>query len=134
MGSEHKGQNGAARLVSKLLHPWVLFAPVVAVAAYKAAGETAEWAKWTLLTLILVYAFPSLYTVLRSPSLRRAQGGGTAMRSLFRERPKELLIVTCLFGIPAVLVLHLLDEPRTVLATVIAVTAVMFVVGLLNLT
>ena len=55
------------------------------------------------------------------------------MRAFFRERPGELFIMACLFGIPGSLALHYLDGPDTVLAVLMAATGTMLIVALVNL-
>lgn len=122
-----------AKLVCTILHPWVVLAPIVAIAAYKAANQASEWVKWTLLTLVAAYAFPFVYAWLKAAALRRKENISADTRSLLRERPRELLIATCLFGIPPILLVHFLDGPDTILAIIIAVTAVMLVIALFNL-
>lgn len=122
-----------AKLVCNILHPWVLLVPIVAVAAYKAVNPASEWVKWTLLTLAVAYVFPLVYTRLRVAALRGGENISAGTRSLLRERPRELLITTCLFGIPPILLVHFLNGPDTVLAVILAVTAIMLVIALLNL-
>ena len=49
-----------ARVVSVALHPWLVFAPVVALAAYQATKAPDQWAKWTLMSFSLHIWFPLL--------------------------------------------------------------------------
>ncbi|HEY32533.1 MAG TPA: hypothetical protein G4O10_05455 [Dehalococcoidia bacterium] len=122
-----------ARLISILLHPWVVLIPVVFLAAYEVAGESLEWLSWTLLTLAPAFLLPSLYARIRASML---SSGGTRQRisrSLFRDNLWDLLIMAVLFGIPPVLVLYYMDGPVTLLAIMVAFSVTMLSVALANL-
>ena len=122
-----------ARIISNILHPWVVMIPVVSLAAYEAAGVSLEWLSWTLLTLAPAFLLPALYARLRATML---SGGGTRQkitRHLFRDNLWDLLIMAVLFGIPPFLVLSYLDGPKTLLAIVVAVSATMLSIALTNI-
>jgi len=122
-----------ARLISNVLHPWLILIPVVSLAAYETAGESLQWLGWTFMTLASAFLFPSLYARIRASML---SGGGPRQRisrSLFRDNLWDLIVMAALFGIPPVLVLYYLDGPVTLLAIMVAVSVTMLSVALANL-
>jgi len=121
-----------AKVVSVALHPWLVFAAVVALVAYDATDTRGEWGRWTLATLFLAYTVPILYLRLRAGMLGRGSSSRISIRSIFRERPQELLLLACLFGVPSSLALYYLGGPDTVLAVLIAATGTMVLASLLN--
>jgi len=120
-----------ARLVSNIFHPWAILVPVIALAAYQTANGSAEWVKWALLALVPAIVFPPIYVKIRAIS----RGGRTQKisRSLVRNDPDQLFIMTALFGVPSALILYYFDGPRSLLSIILGVTAVMFVISLVNL-
>ena len=122
-----------ARLISNIFHPWVILAVVVALAAYHAVGGPLEWVKWTLLAYLPVLVFPLLYAKIRATVLSRRGTQHKISRSLVRNDPGQLLIMTGLVGAPASLILYYLDGPQNVLIIILGVTAVMLVIALVNL-
>lgn len=125
----------APRLISNIIHPWVVLVPVLALASYQAVGEPFDCIKWTLLALVPALAFPLIYAKIKSMMLSRRSGSPQKIsRSLFRDSPVQLFIMTGLFGIPAALILYYLSAPRNLLIIILGVTAVMFVITLVNLT
>jgi len=129
-----KGSQGSAKLVSNLLHPWLVLVPVVALAALKSTSEHVECIKWILLTILPAYAFPAMYAKIRASMLSSDRNRQRVSRSLFRNQPREILIMTCFFGIPATLILYYLDGPKIILAIIVAVTVTMLFIALVNLT
>jgi len=123
-----------AKLVSNIFHPWVILAVVVALAAYHAVGGPLEWVKWTLLAYLPVLVFPFLYAKIRATVLSRRGTQHKISRSLVRNDPGQLFIMTGLVGAPASLILYYLDGPQNVLIIILGVTAVMLVIALVNLT
>jgi len=122
-----------ARLVSSLLHPWLVLAIIIGLTAYTAASHNGEWVKWTLLALLLAYLPSMAYAGIRTALLRRAEGNGNAKLSLLRDRPKELLVTALLFGFPAVPILYILGAPQNILIVVSTAAATMLIVALVNL-
>ena len=122
-----------AKLLSHILHPWAILVPVLALAAYQAVSGSAEWVKWTLIAYVPAIAFPSLYARIRVWMWSRGETPQRMSRSLFRDKPRELFATTGLFGIPGVLILHYLQGPRSLILIILAVTAAMFAVALVNL-
>ena len=123
-----------ARLVSNVFHPWVILAIVVALAAYQASGGPIEWIKWALLAYLPCILFPLLYAKIRASILSRQGNQQKISRSLVRDKPGQLFIMTVLVGAPASLILYYLDGPRNLLIIIIGVTAIMLVLALVNLT
>ena len=121
-----------AKLVSNIFHPWVILAVVIALAAYQAVGGPLEWVKWTLLAYLPVIVFPLLYAKIRATVLSRRGTQHKISRSLVRNDPGQLFIMTGLVGAPASLILYYLDGPRNLLAIILGVAAVMLVVALVN--
>ncbi len=54
-------------------------------------------------------------------------------RSLVRNDPEQLFIMTGLFGVPSILILRLFNGPENLLTIMLGCTAVMFVIALVNL-
>jgi len=122
-----------AKLVSNIFHPWSVLVPVLGLAAYQSVSKPPEYIKWTLLAYIPAIVFPSLYAKIRASMWLQGGNRQKISRSLFRDKPREILITTFLFGIPAALILHYVNAPRNLLVIILGVTAVMFVVTLVNL-
>jgi len=122
-----------AKLVSNIFHPWSVLVPVLALAAYQSVGKAPEFIKWALLAYIPAIVFPSLYATIRAWMWSRGGNRQKISRSLFRDKPRELFITTAVFGIPTALLLHYLNGPRSLLVIILGITAVMFVVALVNL-
>ena len=132
MPPQAKQSDGTARLLSNILHPWVLMVPVVAAIAYQAIDEPIERLKWTLLTLIPAFTPPLLYARIRTSMLSTAESKPKITRSLVRDDPVQLLAMTAVFSIPAILILYLLDGPRDVLGIMVSLGLTMLVVALVN--
>lgn len=128
-----KRTHQVARLVSNLLHPWLVLAVIIALTAYSAAGHNGEWVKWTLLALFLAYLPSIIYAGIRTALLRRAEGNDNSNLLLLRERPRDLLVTALLFGFPAVSALYILGAPQEILTVVIAAAATMLIIALVNL-
>jgi len=124
----------APRLISNILHHWVILVPVLTLAAYQAVGEPFDCIKWTLLALVPVLVSPLIYAKIRATMLSRSGSPQKISRSLVRDNPVQLLIMAGLFGIPTALILYYLSAPRNMLIIILGVTAVMVVIALVNLT
>jgi len=124
---------GRAKLVSNVLHPWAILVPVVALAAYQAVGEPLESIKWTLLTIVPVSVFPLLYAKIMAITLSRGGKRQKISRSLVRDKTRQLFVMAAFFGVPAALILHYLNGPRNLLVIILGVTAVMFIIALVNM-
>ena len=122
-----------AKLLSHILHPWAVLVPVLALAAYQAVSGSPEWIEWALIAYVPAIAFPSLYARIRVWMWSRGKTPQGMSRSLFRDKPRELFATTGLFGIPGVLILHYLQGPRSLILIILAVTAAMFAVAVVNL-
>ncbi len=120
-----------AQLVSNIFHPWAILVPVIALAAYQTMNGSVEWVKWALLTLVPSIVLPLAYVKMRAMS----RGGRTQRisRSLVRNDPDQLFIMTALFGVPSALILYYFNGPKSLLSIILGVTAVMFVISLVNL-
>ena len=121
-----------AKIVSKVLHPYVVLAPVVALVAYQVSSVPEAWVKWTVTALLPAYAFPLLYMQARVTILARTTGTQVTHRSLFREQPNEMLLLASLFGIPCTLILYFLGSPPDIIATVAGVAATSLLIALVN--
>jgi len=93
----HRG----AKLVSNILHPWAVLVPVLALAAYQAAGEPLEYLKWTLLAFVPALVSPLIYARVRVAVLSRGGSQQKISRSLVRDKPGQLFIMAGLFGVPS---------------------------------
>jgi len=122
-----------AKLVSNIFHPWAVLVPVIALAAYQAVSEPVECIKWTLLTIVPVFAFPLIYAKIRATVLSRGGSQQKISRSLVRNDPGQLFVMTGLFGVPSAAILHYLNGPRNLLIIILGITAVMLVIALVNI-
>ena len=133
MNTAQANENRMAKLVSNVFHPWAVLVPVLALAAYQAQREPQAYIKWTLLTVVPVFAFPLIYAKIRATFLSRSGSQHKISRSLVRNDPGQLFVMTGLFGVPSTAILYYLNGPRNLIVIVLGVTAVMFVVALVNL-
>ena len=122
----------AARGVSKLLHPFVVLAIAVFIVAGELSPNFAVWAKWTAVALLPAYTFPLAYMQTKLVIVNHATGAQMTLRSYFRERPNELLLVACLFALPNILLLYSLDSPTGLTATIMSVGLTSLLVSLAN--
>jgi len=121
-----------ARIVSKVLHPYVVFSLVVALVAYRDSPDPAVWSKWTGIVLLSSYLLPLLYMQTRVTIVARTTGTQVSHRSFFREQPNQMLLLACLFGLPSAVILYSLDSPTGILATLIGIAATSIMIALVN--
>lgn len=121
-----------ARIVSKVLHPYVVFSLVVALVAYEGSPELAVWAKWTTVALLSAYLIPVSYMQAKVAIVARSTGTRASTRSFFREQPNEMLLLASLFGIPSALILYFLDSPAGILGTMVGVAITSVLIALVN--
>ena len=89
-----------ARIISNVLHPYVVLSLVVAIIAYQQSPGLVIWAKWTMVALLWAYLLPLIYMWGRATVLVRTTGTQVGLRSFFREQSGEMAILVCIFGIP----------------------------------
>lgn len=122
-----------AQIVSKVLHPYVVLVPVVALVAYQVSSVPEAWGKWTVTALLPAYLFPLLYMQARVTIVARTTGTRVTYRSLFREQSGEMFLLVCLFGIPSVLILYSLGAPPSIMATLVGLSATGLLITVVNL-
>ena len=125
--------NKIPKLISNFIHPWVVLFPVITLAAYQSVGEPFECIKWTLIAFVPAIVSPLIYAKIRSTMMSRSGNAQKISSSLFRDSTAQLLIMAGLFGIPATLILYFTDAPRNLSIIILGITAVMFVISLVNL-
>ena len=133
MNTAQADENRVAKLISNVFHPWAVLVPVLALAAYLAQREPQAYIKWTLLTVVPVFAFPLIYAKIRATVLSRGGSQQKISRSLVRNDPGQLFVMTGLFGVPSAAILHYLNGPRNLLIIILGITAVMLVIALVNM-
>jgi len=121
-----------ARIVSKVLHPYVVFSLVVALIAYEVSPELAVWAKWTAVALVSAYLFPVSYMQAKVAIVARTTGTQVSQRSFFREQPNEMLLLAGLFGVPSALILYFMGSPAGILASMVGVAVTSLLIALVN--
>lgn len=120
------------RLVSRALHPYIVIGVAVPVLTYKAVPAQPNWILWALVALLPAYLFPIGYMRIRGLVIARRTGIKPGLRSFFRERPQEMLIMALLFGVPSILILYALESPPQLLQAMAAVTISSVIIALLN--
>ena len=121
-----------AKVISNLLHPYMVLALVVAMIAYEVSPSPGVWIKWTMVALLSAYLFPLSYMQAKTAIVSRTTGAQVTFRSFFREQPNEMLLLACLFGIPSALILCFMGSPPDIIATVVGVGATSLVIALVN--
>jgi len=121
-----------AEIISKVLHPYVIFPVVVMLIAYKGNPELVIWAKWTIIALLSAYFIPLLYMQIRVALVAHTTGVKIDSRSFFREQPNQMLLLAGLFGIPSALILFVIGSPSEIIATVVGVGLASLVIALVN--
>ena len=121
-----------AKLASTVLHPYVVFSLAVALVSYEGGPSISAWAKWTAVALLSAYLLPVSYMQIKMALAARTSASQITMRSFFREKPNEMLLLACLFGIPSALMLYLLGAPHAITATVVAVAITSVLIALVN--
>ncbi len=121
-----------AKIISNVLHPYVVLSLVVAVIAYQQSPSLGIWAKWTMVALLSAYLIPLVYMRARVVIIVHTTGTQVNLRSFFREQPTEMAILACIFGIPSAAILYFLDYPSDIIATLIGVAAAALLIALVN--
>jgi len=119
-----------ARVVSMVLHPYVVPALVVLMLAISFSPD--DWIKWAIIALLPAYLLPLLYIQARVTLVARTTGSQVTHRSLFRKRPEEVIFLACLFGLPSILILYSLNAPRSIMATLIGLGATALLMTIIN--
>jgi len=125
-----EGTRKIARVISGLFHPYMCLPLVVALIAYRASPNLGLWIKWMVAALLPSYLFPFSY--MRAKVAVVAETTGTQATQFFRESPNDLSIMSCLFGIPSVLILYFLGSPLAIIATMVGCTATMLLTSQVN--
>ncbi len=121
-----------AKIISNVLHPYVVLSLVVAVIAYQQSPSLGIWAKWTMVALLSAYLIPLVYMQARVVIIVHTTGTQVNLRSFFREQPTEMAILACIFGIPSAAILYFLDYPSDIIATLIGIAAAALLIALVN--
>jgi len=122
-----------ARITSSILHPYLFLSVVVGMIAYQNSPVLALWAKWTIVTLLTAYLLPVIYMRLRIYTLSHTTGVQSDLHHFFRERPLEMAVLACIFGIPSTALIYYLNYPSSIIATIVAVAVTTLVIALTNL-
>ncbi len=121
-----------ATIISKVLHPYVVFSLVVVVIAYQENSSLGIWIKWAMVALLSAYLFPLVYMRARIYVVTHTTGSQVRFRSFFRERPNEMVVLACLFGIPSATILYFLGYPLSLIATLVGLAATSLLIALVN--
>lgn len=121
-----------AKIISNVLHPYVVLSLVVAVIAYQQSPSLGIWAKWTMVALLSAYLIPLVYMRARVAIIVHTTGTQVNLRSFFREQPTEMVILACIFGIPSATILYFLDYPSGIIATLVGVAVAALLIALVN--
>jgi len=121
-----------ASLISKALHPYVIFSIAVAVITYNANPEPANWVGLTGICLLSAFLMPLSYMQLKSVMVLRTTGTHISTRSFFREQPKEMLTLAILFGVPSSLLVLIMGFPIDLTAIVISAGITSVLIALIN--
>ena len=132
MDKEQDRLGQLAKLASTALHPYVVFSLAIALVSCEGSASIFVWAKWTAVALLSAYVLPMSYMQTKMAIAARTSGTQISLRSFFREKPNEMLLLACLFGIPSALVLHVLEAPLYITATVIVVSITSVLIALVN--
>jgi hypothetical protein len=127
-----KSAQDIAKIISNIFHPYVVLFLVVALIAYQKNPSSWVWLKWTMVTLVSAYAFPLIYIRAKVYVVARTTGSQVNVRSLFRERPNEMALLSCIFGIPSVTIVYFLDYPLSLIATLVGIAATSLLIALIN--
>jgi hypothetical protein len=95
--------------------------------------ESIEVIKWVLIAFVPAFILPLMHTKIRTAVLSRGGKLPNDSRSVVRDDPGQLLIMTALFGVPATLLLRFLNGPESLIIIILGVTAVMLVISLVNI-
>lgn len=127
-----KSARDIARIISNILHPYVVLSLVVAAIAYQESSGSGVWLKWTMVTLVSTYAFPLVYMRAKVYVVARTTGSQVNLRSFFREKPNEMALLACIFGVPSATILYFLDYPPSLIATLVGLAATALLIALVN--
>jgi len=127
-----KMARGTAKIISNVLHPYVVLSLVVAIIAYQQSPGWWVWAKWTGVALLSAYLIPIIYIRVKVTVTVHATGAQVSTHSFFREQPNEMVILACLFGIPSAVILYFLDYSLDIMATLVGVAVATLLIALVN--
>jgi len=121
-----------ARIISNVLHPYVVFSLVVTLVAYQESAILVDWIKWAMVTLLSAYLLPLIYMKTRVVVVTHNTGNRVRLRTFFREQPNEMVILACIFGLPSGAILYILGYPGNIIATLVGVAATALIIALVN--
>lgn len=120
------------KIISNVLHPYLVLSLVVAVIAHQESPILGVWVKYTMVALIPAYLFPFLYMRAKVYVVTRTTGAQVSLRSYFREQPTEMALLACIFGMPSASILYFLGYPTNIIATLVGVAAAALLIALIN--
>ena len=121
-----------ARITSTVLHPYIVLVPAIVITVVNSLDDNIERVAWTLYTLIPIFAFTLIYAKIRAIITSPDNSDARIRRSLVRDDPTQLMIMTILFAVPSSLILYLFDGPRDVLWIMLSLGLTMLAVTLVN--
>ena len=131
MEQESAQSERLSRITSTILHPYIILVPAVAITVINALDEPVDRITWTIYTLIPVFVITLLYAKIWAMMKVSDKSTGIS-RSLFRDDPLQLLIMTFLFAVPPTLILYLFDGPRDVFWIMFSLGLTMLMITLVN--
>lgn len=131
MEQESTQSERLSRITSRILHPYIILVPAIAITVINTLDDPAERFIWTAYTLIPVFAVTLIYAKIWA-MMKVSDKGGRISRSLFRDDPLQLLIMTFLFALPPALILYYLDGPKDVFWIMFSLGLTMLAVTLVN--
>lgn len=120
-----------AKITSYVLHPYVIFIPVIILLAIRFGPEA--WVKWSIIALLPAYFAPLLYMQVRVAMATRTYGTRITQRALFREQPREMFFLVCLFSLPSSLILYSFNAPLSIIATLVGLGSTALLITFINL-
>jgi len=121
-----------AKVISNILHPYVVLSLAVAIVAYQQSPSLGIWAKWRMVALLAACFFPLIYMRARVAVIVHTTGAQVSLHSFFREQPTEMASLACIFGIPSATILYFLGYPSNIIATLVGVAAAALLIALVN--
>jgi len=122
-----------ARVISNILHPYVILSLLLVYIAYELSTSTSLWAKWAIITLITAYVIPVFYMRVKVAIVAHSSGSQVELRTFFRERPTEMIVLACLFAVPGPLILYLMEFPHSLIVPIVAVGITSLIIALINI-
>ena len=118
-----------ARVILRVTNPCILSMLVVFSIAFTESSNVRTLVGWVMILLLFLVVLPLAYTYMR---ISRNRSGTRPMVNpivIFKQHPRDILILGILSGLPCVVILVFLEAPLRLVETLIALLAISLIIA-----